>query len=70
MKDKREKKKKKTNKPPSSHQLLLTTSLKNYHIASENMWSFPDGYINPVEIAVDNNTGTFSPRKVSLVEKL
>lgn len=46
------------------------TSLKNYHIASENMWSFPDGYINPVEIAVDNNIRTFSPRKLTFVEIL
>lgn len=46
------------------------TSLKNYHIASENMWSFPDGYINPVEIAVDNNIRMFSPRKLTLVEIL
>lgn len=46
------------------------TNLRNYHIASENMWAFPDVYINPVEIAVDNNIRTFSLRKFTVVEIL
>lgn len=46
------------------------TNLRNYHIASENMWSFPNVYINPVEIAVENNIRAFSLRKLTVVEIL